>query len=50
MLLALAAVEHWANRDDMGTAAQLGWVPPSPLYLLRMARAKRRARTRYRAG
>lgn len=20
-------IEHWANRDDMGTAAQLGWVP-----------------------
>src|SRR6185436_1140206 len=20
-------VEHWANRDDMGTALQLGWVP-----------------------
>jgi predicted ester cyclase len=41
-------VEHWANRDDLGTAAQLGWVPPSPLYLVRMARAKRRARRRYR--
>jgi predicted ester cyclase len=43
-------IEHWANRDDMGTAAQLGWVPPSPLYLFRMARAKRRARRRYRAA
>jgi predicted ester cyclase len=41
-------VEHWANRDDLGTAAQLGWVPPSPRYLLRMALAKRRARRRYR--
>ena len=40
--------EHWANRDDLGTAAQLGWVPPSPAYLLRMALAKRRARRRYR--
>ena len=29
-------VEHWANRDDMGTAAQLGWVPPTPRDLLRM--------------
>jgi predicted ester cyclase len=38
------AVEHWANRDDLGTAEQLGWVPPSPLYLARMAIAKRRAR------
>ena len=37
------AIEHWANRDDLGTAAQLGWVPPTPRYLLRMALAKRRA-------
>ncbi|CAN5508459.1 hypothetical protein BH10ACT3_BH10ACT3_09430 [soil metagenome] len=36
-------VEHWANRDDLGTAEQLGWVPPTPPYLVRMARAKRRA-------
>jgi predicted ester cyclase len=36
-------VEHWANRDDLGTAFQLGWAPPSPLYLLRSALAKRRA-------
>jgi predicted ester cyclase len=37
-------VEHWANRDDVGTGAQLGWTPPSPVYLLRMALATRRAR------
>jgi hypothetical protein len=37
-------VEHWANRDDMGTARQLGWIPPSPAYLVRMARATRQAR------
>ncbi|MGD9572943.1 MAG: ester cyclase [Thermoleophilia bacterium] len=37
-------IEHWANRDDMGMALQLGWVPPSPLYLVKMAMAKRRAR------
>jgi hypothetical protein len=37
-------IEHWANRDDIATAKQLGWVPPSPRYLLRMAMAKRRAR------
>ncbi len=37
-------IEHWANRDDLGTALQLGWVPPTPLYLLRSALAKRRAR------
>ena len=36
-------IEHWANRDDMGSARQLGWIPPSPLYLIRMARAKRTA-------
>ena len=37
-------IEHWANRDDLGTAFQLGWVPPTPLYLLRSALAKRRVR------
>jgi predicted ester cyclase len=37
-------VEHWANRDDLGLAQQLGWLPPAPLYALRMAWAKRRAR------
>ena len=37
-------IEHWANRDDLGTAQQLGWVPPTPRYLVRMALAKRRAR------
>lgn len=38
------AVEHWANRDDMGQAVQLGWIPPTPGYLFRCARATRRAR------
>ena len=37
-------IEHWANRDDQGTAMQLGWLPPSPWYLVRMAVATRRAR------
>ncbi|WP_199827030.1 ester cyclase [Streptomyces sp. WM6378] len=37
-------IDHWANRDDLAMARQLGWVPPSPLFLLRMALAKRRAR------
>jgi hypothetical protein len=37
-------VEHWANRDDMGNAIQLGWIPPTPAFLLRSARATRRAR------
>jgi predicted ester cyclase len=36
-------VEHWANRDDLSQGIQLRWVPPTPLYLLRMARAKRQA-------
>ena len=36
--------EHWAVRDDLGQGFQLGWVPPSPFYLLRCAQAKRRAR------
>jgi predicted ester cyclase len=37
-------VEHWAIRDEMGTARQLGWIPPGPGYLVRMALAKRRAK------
>jgi predicted ester cyclase len=34
--------EHWANRDDLGTAKQLGWIPPTLAYLFKMAWAKRR--------
>jgi predicted ester cyclase len=34
--------EHWANRDDLGMGRQLGWIPPTPAYLVRMAVAKRR--------
>ncbi|HST82291.1 MAG TPA: ester cyclase [Kineosporiaceae bacterium] len=37
-------IEHWANRDDLGTAVQLGWTPPSPVYLVRMLLATRRVR------
>jgi len=37
-------IEHWANRDDLGMASQLGWIPPTPVYLFKMALAKRRAR------
>jgi predicted ester cyclase len=37
-------VEHWAVRDDLGMAVQAGWIPPTPGYLLRCARATRRAR------
>ncbi len=35
--------EHWAARDDLGQGRQLGWVPPTPPYLVRCALAKRRA-------
>ena len=37
-------VEHWANRDDLGQAKQLGWLPPTPAYLIRMTLAKVRAK------
>lgn len=37
-------VEHWAVRDDQGMAIQAGWVPPTPVFLLRCALATRRAR------
>lgn len=37
-------VEHWAVRDDQGMALQLGWIPPSPAFLLRCHRATKRAR------
>jgi len=37
-------IEHWANRDDLGMASQLGWIPPTPVYMFKMARAKRRAK------
>ena len=39
-------IEHWANRDDLGMASQLGWIPPTPVYLFEMALAKWRARKR----
>ena len=35
-------IEHWANRDDLGMARQLGWIPPTPAYMVKMLRAKRR--------
>jgi hypothetical protein len=37
-------IERWANRDDLGQAKQLGWLPPTPAYLIRMARARSRAK------
>jgi len=36
-------IEQWANRDDISMSKQLGWIPPTPAYLLKMASAKRRA-------
>lgn len=39
-------VEHWAVRDDNGLAAQLGWIPPSPVFLARCAWATARAHRR----
>jgi predicted ester cyclase len=43
-------IEHWANRDDLGTSIQLGWTPPSPAYLVRMLLATRAARRANRAN
>jgi predicted ester cyclase len=37
-------VEHWAVRDDQGMAMQAGWIPPTPAFLFRCARATRKAR------
>ncbi len=37
-------MEHWANRDDVAMGKQLGWTPPSPVFLARMAVATRTAR------
>jgi predicted ester cyclase len=41
-------IEHWANRDDNGQAMQLGWIPPTPGYLIRMLLATRRAKRAHR--
>ena len=40
-------IEHWANRDDRGMGEQLGWTPPTPLFIARMLVATRRAKTRH---
>jgi len=37
-------MEHWANRDDIAMGKELGWTPPSPVFLARMAVATRAAR------
>ncbi len=35
-------IGHAASRDDLGQARQLGWVPPTPAFLIRSALARRR--------
>jgi hypothetical protein len=35
-----AIAEHDAVRDDLGMAKQLGWIPPTPLFILRMLLAR----------
>lgn len=40
--------EHWAVRDDQGAAMQLGWIPPTPWFLWRCARATSNARREHR--
>jgi len=37
-------IEHWAVRDDQGMAMQAGWIPPTPAFLFRCARATKKAR------
>lgn len=39
-----AVAEHDAVRDDLGMAKQLGWIPPKPLYIIRMLLTLRRER------
>ena len=41
-----AIAEHDAVRDDLGMAKQLGWIPPKPLYIIRMLLTRRRERRR----
>lgn len=36
--------EHWAVRDDQAMAMQLGWIPPTPGFLIRCGRATKKAR------
>ena len=41
-------IEHWAVRDDQGMALQAGWIPPTPAFLFRCARATAKARRTHR--
>ena len=39
-----AIAEHDAVRDDLGMAKQLGWIPPKPIFIIRMLLLVRRER------
>lgn len=39
-----AVAEHDAVRDDLGMAKQLGWIPPKPIFIIRMLLTRRRER------
>jgi len=41
-----AIAEHDAVRDDLSMAKQLGWIPPKPMFILRMLLTRRRERRR----
>jgi hypothetical protein len=43
-------VEDWANRDDRSMGDQLGWTPPTPVYLARMLIARRQAQRAVQTG
>ena len=45
-----AVSEHDAVRDDLGMAKQLGWLPPSPVYVARMLFALARERSSPQLG
>ena len=39
-----AIAEHDAVRDDLGMAKQVGWIPPTPAFIVRMLLARWRER------
>lgn len=42
----LTPEEHESVKDDLAMAKQLGWIPPKPIYIVRMLLAVRRERRR----
>jgi hypothetical protein len=40
----MALVMAWVSHCVYRWSGQLGWIPPTPTYLFKMARAKRRAK------